>query len=105
MLKRVGLYALMLAGSLAFLQPTAAFAQEWSNRGAYHNSGNRGNGFRNDREFRGNYRANDRNWGWRGNEWRGRGYNRAYYYGPARGYYYGAPNAYYAPAPGCTCGY
>lgn len=52
MLKRVGVLTLMLAGAMAFLQPAAAFAQERYERGRAHNSVERREVFRQDRDHR-----------------------------------------------------
>ncbi len=99
MLKRVGVLALMLAGSVAVLQPTAAFAQDRYDRGAYHYSGERQQNFRQDRDNRDWNRRGDRDSRWRQNEWRenqrwNNRYSRPYYSAPV-------PNYYYAPAPNC----
>jgi len=99
MLKRVGVLALMLAGSVAFLQPTAAFAQDRYDRGGYSYRGERRDGFRRDRDDRDWNRWSDRNRRSREHEWREHErwenrYDRAYYYAPP-------PNYYYAPPPNC----
>ncbi len=97
MLKRVGVLALMLSASAAFLQPTAAFAQERFGRGGYHYSGERRDGSRRDWDRREDRRE------WREHEWREherwenqyrRSYSYNYYYAPQPNYYY-APNPYY----------
>ena len=77
MLKRFGIFALMLAGSITLLQPTAALAQDRYDSGAYHHSENRRD-FHRDRGDRRYDRRDD----------------RRYYVAPA-------PNHYYAPAPNC----
>ncbi|MBV8807211.1 MAG: hypothetical protein JO033_00935 [Acidobacteriaceae bacterium] len=107
MLKRVGLFSLVLAGALAVVSPNAAKAADWHDRGESHERHDRDRG----RERRG-WGREDHDWHVRRDwdrGWRDRNYmyfNYAptpRYYAPAYSspYYYGAPYSNYPSYNGC----
>lgn len=103
MIKRLGVLTLLLAGTAAFLQPTAAYAQSPYNRG-YYSYNDRGyrDGYYGSRDFdrharheREERREERREREWRRQEWREHErWERRSSYAPSYGYYnpyYGYP--------------